>query len=79
MRGRLTLAPGCDVSIDKDKRTAFLSNGDSSVKVVLPKARHHEKLKANASLRSNRMSEVWLLDSLCSGQEPVTYVVRDEK
>lgn len=79
VRGRLTLAPGCDVMVDKDERTACLSNGDLSIKVLLPKARRHEKLKANASLRSNRMSEVWLLDSLCLGQEPVTYVVRDEK
>ena len=79
VRGRLTLAPGCDVTIGKDERTAFLSNGGSSIKVILPKARSHEKLRANASLRTNCMSEMWLLDSFCSGQEPVTYVVRDEK
>lgn len=79
VRGRLALAPGCDVAIDKDERTAFLSNGDSSIKVILPKARSHVKLRANASLRSNRLNVVWLLDSLSSGQEPVTYVVQDEK
>lgn len=79
VRGRLTLAPGCDVSVDENGRTAFLSNGVSSIKVILPKARSHEKSKANASLRSNRLSEVWLLDSICSGQEPITYVVQDER
>ena len=79
VRGRLTLAPDCDVTVDKDERTAFLLNGGSSIKVILPKARSHEKLRANASLRTNRLSEVWLLDSLSLGQEPVTYVVRDEK
>ena len=79
VRGRLTLAPGCDVTVDKDERTAFLSNGGASIKVILPKARSHEKLRGSASLRSNRLNEIWPLDSLCSGQELVTYVVRDEK
>ena len=65
--------------MSKDEHTAFLSNGVSLIKVILPKARSHEKSGASASLRSNRLSEVWRLDSLCSGQEPVTYVVQDEK
>lgn len=37
------------------------------------------KAAALAVKTRNRLSEVWLLDSLCSGQEPVTSVVQDEK
>ena len=37
------------------------------------------EVRGRLTLRTNRLSEVWLLDSLSLGQEPVTYVVRDEK
>lgn len=77
LRGRLTLAPGCEVSIDYSSMTALLSSGQSGLKIELPVSSKTTCSRVNASLRSNAILPVWAIDSYSPNDRTMMYHIQE--
>lgn len=77
LRGRLTLAPGCEVSIDYSSATALLSNGQACLKIDLPESSRTTCSRAYASFRSNTLVPMWAVDSYSPNGRTMIYHINE--